>query len=116
MKAAREPAQAQPTAEPANHRFDSWKEIAAYLNREVRTVQRWEKAESLPIHRLQHDKRGSVFAFRSELDDWMVARERRGLDGNGSGQAALRILNWPAGETTEQAQPDSRRFHLPRAW
>src|ERR1700746_3918152 len=80
MKAAREPEQAQPTAKPANHRFDSWKEIAAYLNREVRTVQRWEKTESLPIHRLPHEKRGSVFAFRSELDEWMDERERHGLE------------------------------------
>ena len=51
-------------------RLDSWKEIAAYLKRDVSTVQRWEKKEGLPIHRLPHDKLGSVFAFRSELDTW----------------------------------------------
>jgi hypothetical protein len=28
----------------------SWKEIAAYLGRDVRTVQRWEKKEGLPVH------------------------------------------------------------------
>src|SRR5882672_9394413 len=28
--------------------LDSWKEIAAYLEREVRTVQRWEKKEGPP--------------------------------------------------------------------
>jgi len=55
-------------------RLESWKEIAAYLRREVRTVQRWEKREGLPVHRHVHDKLGSVYAFRSELDAWWVSR------------------------------------------
>lgn len=53
----------------------SWKAIAAYLNRDVTTVQRWEKREGMPVHRHIHDKRGSVYAFRSELDVWI--RDRR---------------------------------------
>jgi Tol biopolymer transport system component len=53
----------------------SWKAIAAYLNRDVTTVQRWEKREGMPVHRHIHDKRGSVYAFRSELDAWI--RDRR---------------------------------------
>ena len=44
-------------------RLDSWKEIAAYLNRHVTTVRRWEKHEGLPVHRHLHDKLGSVYAF-----------------------------------------------------
>jgi len=48
-----------------------------YLGREVRTVQRWEKNEGLPVHRLQHDKLGSLYAFRSELDAWRKEREPR---------------------------------------
>jgi adenylate cyclase len=55
-------------------RLDSWKEIATYLKRGARTVQRWERAEGLPVHRLQHDKLGSVYAFTSELDRWWCAR------------------------------------------
>ncbi len=55
-------------------RLDSWKEIAAYLNRGTRTVQRWERDEGLPVHRLQHDKLGSVYAFRAELDAWWRSR------------------------------------------
>ena len=43
------------------------KEIATYLGRAVRTVQQWERSEKLPVHRLQHSKYGSVYAFRSEL-------------------------------------------------
>jgi serine/threonine-protein kinase len=51
-------------------RLDSWKEIAAHLKRGVTTVQRWEHQEGLPVYRHQHDKRGSVYAFKSELDEW----------------------------------------------
>jgi len=55
-------------------RLDSWKEIAGYLNRGVRTVQRWEREEGLPVRRLQHDKLGSVYAFKRELDAWFASR------------------------------------------
>ena len=51
-------------------RLDSWKEIAAHLKREVRTVQRWEKHEGLPVHRKRHDSLSSIYAFKSELDRW----------------------------------------------
>ncbi len=57
-------------------RLDSWKEIAAYLKRGARTVQRWEREEGLPVRRLQHDKLGSVYAFRAELDTWWAARAK----------------------------------------
>jgi adenylate cyclase len=57
-------------------RLDSWKEIAAYLKRGARTVQRWEREECLPVRRLQHEKLGSVYAFRSELDKWWAARAK----------------------------------------
>src|SRR5687767_15926245 len=51
-------------------RLDSWKAISVYLKRDVSTVQRWEKREGMPVHRHVHDKLGSVYAFRSELDAW----------------------------------------------
>jgi Tol biopolymer transport system component len=57
-----------------DERLDSWKEIAAYLNRDVTTVQRWEKREGMPVHRHLHDKRGSVYAARAELDAWARSR------------------------------------------
>jgi hypothetical protein len=59
--------------EPGN-RLDSWKEIAVYLDREVRTVQRWEKREHLPVHRHLHRKIGSIFAFKHEIDSWRDSR------------------------------------------
>jgi Tol biopolymer transport system component len=64
----------------AEDRLDSWKEIAAYLRRDVTTVQRWEKREGMPIHRHQHDRMGSVYAFRDELDAWAVERRPGGSE------------------------------------
>jgi Tol biopolymer transport system component len=62
---------------PSGDRLDSWKEIAAYLRRSVRTVHRWEKDEGLPVHRQLHKDLGSVFAYKSELDAWSRTRTTR---------------------------------------
>ena len=56
-------------------RLDSWKEIASFLRRDVRTVQRWEKKEGLPVYRHQHEKLGSVYAYRPELTAWFTGRQ-----------------------------------------
>ena len=64
----------EPETSRREDRLDSWKEIAAYLNRSVRTLHRWEKDEGLPVHRHQHKELGSVFAYKSELDAWVSAR------------------------------------------
>jgi len=63
-----------PLNHPGQAPLESWKEIAAYLKRDVRTVRRWEKEEGLPIHRLMHLSRASVYAYASELDAWRAAR------------------------------------------
>jgi len=60
--------------DPASRRLDSWKEIARYLGRTVRTVQRWEQTLDLPVRRLQHDGGSSVFAYTHELDRWLTRR------------------------------------------
>ena len=60
----------KPATRPASERLDSWGEIAAYLRRAVRTVQRWERAEGLPVHRHGHGKQASVYAYPVELDGW----------------------------------------------
>src|SRR5438445_1330964 len=69
-----EPSPGAPSERPPEDRLDSWKEIAAYLERDVTTVQRWEKREGMPVHRHLHDKLGSVYASRSELDAWTRSR------------------------------------------
>lgn len=61
-------------------RLDSWKEIAAFFRREVRTVQLWEKAEALPVHRHVHKRRGTVHALRSELEAWRLSRQSSGAE------------------------------------
>ena len=64
-----------PSESMAERRLDSWKEIAAYLSRDMTTVQRWEKREGMPVHRHVHDKRGSVYALSSEIDAWRESRK-----------------------------------------
>jgi TolB-like protein/Flp pilus assembly protein TadD len=59
---------------PPEVRLESWKQIAAYLSRDVTTAQRWEKREGMPVHRHVHDKRGSVYALTGELDAWRQGR------------------------------------------
>jgi TolB-like protein/Flp pilus assembly protein TadD len=62
---------------PPEDRLDSWKAIAAYLKRDVTTVQRWEKREGMPVHRHLHDKGGSVYALTAEIDAWLRNRGAR---------------------------------------
>jgi TolB-like protein/Tfp pilus assembly protein PilF len=69
--------QTMTTGNPAD-RLDSWKEIASYLRRDVRTVQRWEKKEGLPVYRHLHDKLGSIYAYRNELTEWFNTRQQSG--------------------------------------
>src|SRR5262245_57860701 len=71
----RMPSRAETQSAPAD-RLDSWKEIASYLKRDVRTLQRWEKEEGLPVHRQPHSKQGSVYAYRPEIDGWWESRRR----------------------------------------
>jgi hypothetical protein len=54
--------------------LDSWKQIAAYLDRSERTARRWEAQEGLPIHRLEHQKHDTVFAYKHEIESWTRRR------------------------------------------
>jgi len=50
----------------------SWKEISAYLDRDVRTCHRWEDELELPIYRIdENSPRSKVFAYKSEIDEWL---------------------------------------------
>src|SRR4029077_17219384 len=73
-----------PSVRPPEDRLDCWNEIAAYLNRGLTTVQRWEKREGMPVHRHLHDRMGSVYAFRADLDTWEGSRNLRAAEENGS--------------------------------
>src|SRR5690348_10002248 len=93
-------------------RLESWKEIATYLKRDIRTVQRWERSEGLPVHRHFHGRQGTVYAFQPEVEAWWQSRRAR-LDAQGpetpgaaestAGRDRLRS-NRPAGSSPEPAR------------
>jgi hypothetical protein len=60
-------------AQPPKERLDSWKEIAAHLQHDERTAQRWEKENGLPVHRFPGKGRHAVFAYRTEIDAWLAS-------------------------------------------
>ncbi len=59
-------------------RLDSWKDIAAYLGRDVRTAMRWEQYRGLPVRRVPGGQRNAVFAYRDEIDEWL--KSKRGAE------------------------------------
>lgn len=65
------PPQSSQGAKDQAVRLDSWKEIAAYLSRDIRTVQRWEKTANLPVRRLQKPGLRAVYAYATDLDEWL---------------------------------------------
>ena len=88
-----------PRVTPREDRLDSWKEIAAYLSRDVTTVQRWEKREGMPVYRHLHDRLGSVYASRAELDAWARSRNLPAVQENGtngSEQSSPSLVSAPA--------------------
>ncbi len=101
-----EPSPGKPlSVKPPDDRLDSWKAIAAYLHRDVTTVQRWEKREGMPVHRHLHDKGGSVYALTAELDIWLRNRRLSSEDEQRE----------PRAETPRAAEADSIRTGTPQA-
>jgi tetratricopeptide (TPR) repeat protein len=78
---------------PAKQRLDSWKEIAAFFDRDERTVKRWEKERGLPVYRVPGSARGGVFAYAEELADWLQAAPHHNLEAvEGSAQENASII------------------------
>ena len=103
-----------PSVNPPEDRLDSWKEIAAYLKRDVTTVQRWEKREGMPVHRHLHDRMGSVYSSRAELDAWVRGRNLPVAQENGTD--VVSTSNPPPTQGTAMSSPLSRwRFVWPLA-
>src|SRR5215472_19130684 len=67
---------------PGPQRLDSWKEIAAYLRKDIRTVQLWEKKEGLPVHRHAHAARATVYAYPEQLDAWLAEKQQKSAAGS----------------------------------
>jgi TolB-like protein/Flp pilus assembly protein TadD len=108
-------------------RLESWGEIASYLRREIRTVQRWEDKLGLPIHRLPVGKISSVYAYPSELDRWYREREP-GPDKDGDlpddpsssgiprpNGVTIRAPS-PNGATTDTAQSEKTFYKRTAVW
>jgi hypothetical protein len=57
--------------------LSSWKDIASYMGRGIRTVQRWEAEMGLPVRRPKPRERQIVLAFPEELDTWLHSAPRR---------------------------------------
>jgi hypothetical protein len=70
--------------------LNSWKEIASYLGRGIRTVQRWERDFHLPVHRPGGHERSAVIAFPDEVDRWLSATPLRKRWPQAEGRANLR--------------------------
>jgi adenylate cyclase len=65
-------------------RLDSWKAIADYLGRSVRTAVRWADERGLPVHHVPGGKRQAVFSFTNEIDDWLMStKDLRDMAGRG---------------------------------
>jgi TolB-like protein len=88
------PVPQQSTPEPVSmhDRLDSWKGVAAYLKRDVRTVQRWELTRGLPVYRAPGGKRNAIFTLKSELDRWWHASKAE-------------LENQPASESEHSGHP-----------
>ncbi len=92
--------------------FHSWKEIATYLNRGVRTVQRWHVDLQLPIHRENARDRSQVFAYKAELDQWLhkCAQTDSCLDEGPTPNP--RLTRTVAGSTKLMALASTQREHV----
>jgi hypothetical protein len=77
--------------------LESWKQIAAYLDRSERTVRRWEASEGLPVHRREHERQDTVFAYRHELEAWSRLRTKHPglaiIEGTGESDAGKLAAN-----------------------
>jgi pentatricopeptide repeat protein len=85
----------QPSTLPepsSSERLDSWKEIAAYLKRDERTVRRWE-GEGLPVHRHMHKKQASIYAHKAEIDVWWKNGRQR-LESPAPARSGKRFKLW----------------------
>lgn len=80
------------TMHPAGERLDSWKSIAVYLKCTERTAMRWEKERRLPVHRIPGGGRQGVYAWPSEINQWLAHKPPQDV---GSTSEPSPRLHWP---------------------
>lgn len=79
--------------------LSSWKDIARYLGKGVRTVQRWEQHLGLPVRRpIGALQKSAVVLYRGDVDTWLATRFsartllKEGEEGNHSPHSARSTL------------------------
>lgn len=73
--------------------LNGWKEISNYIERGVRTAQRWEDLLGMPVYRPALKDRSAVVAFSDELDSWIsrTTPDPRGANGKTSKEVLARV-------------------------
>ena len=81
---------------PPSRILNSWKEIASYLGRGVRTIQRYEEKLGLPVHRPAGRERSAVLAFADELEQWVRnTPSRNGTHSNSTNGDSSSVMELP---------------------
>jgi predicted DNA-binding transcriptional regulator AlpA len=62
---------------PERRVLHSWKEIATYTGRGVRTLQRYEAQYGFPVRRPAGGPRSAVLALSGEIDQWLAKSPKR---------------------------------------
>jgi hypothetical protein len=95
--------------DPENRRFNTWKEIAGFFGRDERTVKRWETERRLPVRRLPHGSRSTVYAYERDLEAWLDGGGARGDE-----SADPKLTHPPAPAVAkEQQSPAWHRYLIP---
>ncbi len=77
-----------------NKVLGSWKEIAFYFGKGVRTVQRWEREFGLPVKRPRQRAKGVVYADPEELDRWLATNwTARAVDSSAATRKRINPVN-----------------------
>ena len=103
----------QPDGPAGPNHLNGWKDIAAYLGRSVRTVQRWEKDFGLPVRRFGLSKPESVFAMPREIDAWLESAQ--GVSAR-TGAAARDAVRTPDAGKQEPGPRRAPEPLFPRTW
>src|SRR5271166_5468625 len=90
-----------------DRKLESWKEIAAFFERDLRTVIRWEKELALPVHRYPGKAKGRVYAFASELQAWADGPRKAAAEATTSGGTQAAVLDPPPPDSDPDATVDS---------
>ncbi len=97
-------------------RLDSWKAIALYVGRDVRSAQRWERERGLPVHRVPGEKGGSVFAYSGELDDWLHGGTGTVPPDPGTSEPGVAVTLPEAPVIADQDSADVSTLTASKAW